>query len=120
MTHRSILIVLAATAALAGCARLNERAYGTWLDTYGMPPVGSRQAVPEPQASELRAQIAQLQAQAETVRVKMSAEKDRVRRFAYLKQLRDIGDQQRPLDELLHFGPKPSLLAVPSPGDAGA
>jgi hypothetical protein len=106
-----VVLLLAASATLAGCAGWDRRSYGSWLDTYGMPPPGSRQQVAEPQASQLRAQIAELQSEAEAVRIKMAGEPDRVKRYAYLKQLRDIGDKQRPLDKLLHLGPKdPGLL----------
>ena len=117
---KRILIVLAATAALAGCARWEDRFHGSWLDTYGIPPPATRQMVAEPQAAELRTQISQLQVQAEEIRTKMALEKDRVKRYAYLKQLEAIGDKERPLDHLLHFGPTAPILPLADPGDPGA
>ena len=115
-----ILFVLAASAALAGCARWDERFHGSWLDTYAVPPLATPQVVAEPQASELRAQIAQLKAQAEAIRVKMATEKDREQRFVYLKQLEAIGDKERPLDDLLHLGPTKPALPTADPSDPGA
>ena len=115
-----ILLILAATAALAGCARFDQRFHGSWLDTYGVPPPGSRQQVAEPQASQLRAQIADLDAQAEVIRVKLAGETDRVKRYAYLDQLKEIGDRKRPLDDLLHLGPKAPELPLADPSDPGA
>jgi predicted nucleic acid-binding Zn-ribbon protein len=85
-----------------------------------MPPPGSRQQVAEPQASQLRAQIAQLDAQAEAIRVKLAGETDRVKRYAYLDELKQIGDRKRPLDDLLHLGPQAPQMPVEEPGDAGA
>jgi ABC-type uncharacterized transport system auxiliary subunit len=117
--HR-ILIALAACATLAGCARFEERSHGSWLDTYGMPPPATRQMVAEPQATQLRTQIAQIEAQAEAIRVKLALEKDRIKRYAYLRQLRDLDDQQRPLDELLHLGPQRPFVPLLEPGNAGA
>ena len=118
--YRPVLITLAACSALAGCARLDQRFHGSWLETFGKPPPSSRQQVAEPQASQLRAQIAELNAQAEVIRVKMAGEPDRVKRYAYLEQLKRIGDRKRPLDDLLHLGPKAPGLPVPDPGDPGA
>ena len=120
MSFQRVLILIAASAALSGCARLDQRFWGSWLDTYGMPPPASRQQVAEPEATQLRQQIAELRAEAEVIRVKMAEEPDRVKRYAYLKQLRDIGDKQRPLDERLHLGPKPSMLPGLEPANAGA
>jgi hypothetical protein len=115
------LLALAAAAALAGCAQWNERVYGSWLDTYGVPPPGVRQAVPEPQASELRTQIAALETQAEALRVKLAGEPDRVKRFALMRELRDIGDRETELDVQLHLGPQaPLLRRIVSPPKRGA
>ena len=115
-----ILVFLAATAALAGCARFDQRFHGSWLDSYGVPPPGSRQQVAEPEASQLRAQSADLDAQAEAIRVKLADEKDRVKRYDYLAQLKKIGDKRRPLDALLHLGPAAPEPFLPEPGDPGA
>jgi len=117
---KRIFLVLAASAALAGCARWDERFHGSWLDTYGVPPLATPQMVAEPQASELRTQITQLKAQAEAIRVKMASEKDREKRFVYLRQLEAIGDKERPLDDLLHLGPTKPALPSPDPSDPGA
>jgi hypothetical protein len=120
LSSQRIIISLAAAAALSGCARLDQRFYGSWLDTYGMPPPASRQQVPEPQATQLRTQIAELESQAETIRVQMAKEPDRVKRYAYLKQLKQIRDKEYPLDQLLHLGPTAPELPGVEPGNAGA
>ena len=106
---KRILLVLCASAALAGCSA--NRSYGSWLDTFGVPP-RSGYAVDAAEAAALNARIAQLEAQGETVRVKLASEPDRVRRIEYLKELRAIYDQVQPLRHRLLFGPTP-LPAIP-------
>lgn len=120
MSQRTFL-AFATVAALAGCAQWNERVYGSWLDTLGVPPPGVRQAVPEPRAAELRTQIAGLETQAEALRVKLAQEPDRVKRFALMRELRDVGDRQLELDHELHLGPEaPLLRRLVSPARSGA
>jgi len=100
---KRLLLVLCACAALAGCSA--NRSYGSWLDTYGLPPRGGA-AVDPAQAAALRAEIARLEAEGEAVRVKLAGEPDRVRRIAYLRELREIHDRVQPLREALLFGPQ--------------
>ena len=94
-----IALVLLASVAVAGCARFQERSYGSWLDTYGVPPRTAAAL-----DAQSRAQLQQLDAQAEALRVKLASEPDRVKRIAYLKELRDIGDEQSRLDRARRFG----------------
>jgi len=97
------LSILAAALALAGCASFDQMSHGSWLDH-----VGQRKAARYPLSAEetqgLKAQAAQLQAHAEAVRLKLAAEKDRVQRIAYLRQLEDIGDDLRPIEKVLRAG----------------
>ena len=113
MTHvpmKSILLALCASAALAGCSA--NRSYGSWLDTFGMPP-RSAPAVDAAQAAAWRAEIARLDAQSEALRVKLATEPDRVRRIAYLEELRALHDRAQPLRHALLFGPVPPASAPP-------
>lgn len=100
---KQILLALCACAALAGCA---NRFHGSWLDTVGVPPRNAP-AMDPAQAAALRAEIARLEAQGEAVRVKLATEPDRVRRIAYLEELRAIYDQVHPMQRTLRFGPTP-------------
>ncbi|AMO23823.1 hypothetical protein GCM10027034_35490 [Ramlibacter solisilvae] len=84
---------------LAGCAGLDDRSHGSWLDSVGRPP--ARADIGADAAKELGAQIQQLRAQAEAIRISMAHEGDRVRRVDYLKQLEALGDQLRPLEQAL-------------------
>ena len=117
MTHvpmKRILLALCACAALAGCSA--NRSYGSWLDTYGMPP-RSGPAIDAAEAAALRAEIARLDAQGENLRVKLATEPDRVRRIAYLRELRALHDRAQPLRQVLLFGhtPVPSLPRATGP-----
>jgi hypothetical protein len=112
---KRILLVLLATTALSGCARLaSNLSYGSWLDTYGVPPRSVPAADPQAQA-----RLQALDAQAEALRVKLATEPDRVKRIAYLRELRDIGDQQRPLARDLRFGRVPMTPPTQSPEAGG-
>jgi hypothetical protein len=115
---KTVLALSCAALMLAGCARFNERAYGSWLDSVGMPaPASARLSPEETKAFQLEAD--RLHAEAETVRVKMGSEKDRVRRIAYLKALRDIDDRLVPVERALRSGPTPLTLPTPEPASAG-
>ena len=111
---KRILLVLCACAAVAGCTA--NRSYGSWLDSFGMPS-RSGPAVDAAEAAALRTEIARLEAQGEAVRVKLATEPDRVRRIAYLRELRAIHDRVRPLQQVLLFGPTlpPALPFTPAP-----
>ena len=100
------LATLFAALALAGCTTAqswDQFSYGSWLDH-----VGERKAARHPfapgQEQAVREQADALRARADTVRDSMAREKDRVRRIAYLRELRDIGDQLRPLETQLREG----------------
>jgi hypothetical protein len=97
------LSILAAALALAGCASIDQMSYGSWLDH-----VGQRKAARYPLSADerqaLQGRAAQLQANADAVRLKLAAEKDRVQRIAYLRQLEDIGDDLRPIERTLRSG----------------
>jgi hypothetical protein len=99
------LTSVAACIALAGCAQLEQTSYGSWLDRIGQPvPAGARPT--GPQAEAMRAQAAQLHAQADTIRTKLAVEPDRVRRVEYMRELREIGDRLNPLEQALRYGPQ--------------
>jgi hypothetical protein len=101
------LTSVAACVALAGCAQLEQSSYGSWLDRVGQPaPASVRPAGAEAQA--MRAQAAQLHAQADTIRTKLALEPDRVRRVEYMRELRDIGDRLNPLERALRYGSQPA------------
>ena len=112
-------VALCAALTLSGCARFSERSYGSWLDTYGMPQPTTARISPE-EAKSYQAESERLSAQAEEVRVKLASEKNRVQRIAYLKELREIGDRQAPLDQALHYGLTPMTPPTQQPSDPGA
>ena len=114
-----ILLLLCASLTLAGCARLADRSYGSWLDREGVPP---RVAAPlEPaHATALRTEARQLELQAETLRVKLAVEPDRVKRVDMRRELREIYDRVTPIQHALRHGPTPTLQPTASPSDPGA
>jgi hypothetical protein len=109
---KSLVPILCALT-LAGCAGVNDRSYGSWLGAMGRPV--ARGDISADGAKELAAQVQSLQKQAETIRVRMAHESDRVKRVEYLRELQAIGDQLRPLQQALlqgGFAP-PTPLAGP-------
>lgn len=103
---KSIPILCLAAVALAGCAGPDYWDHGDWLDHVSVRPEHPvAHSAAERQA--LMVQSDQLRAQAEAVRVKLAAEKSREQRIAQLKQLRDIGDNLRPVENALQGGPMP-------------
>ena len=98
---------------LAGCAGVNDRSYGSWLDAMGRPP--ARGEISAEAAKDLAAQVERLRAEAEAIRISMAHEADRVKRIEYLRRLEAIGDQLRPLEQALRQGgfPAPTEPAEP-------
>jgi hypothetical protein len=111
---KRILLVLLASTALAGCARLADRSYGSWLDSFGIAPRTVPEADPQAQAK-----LQQLDAQAEAIRVKLASETDRVKRIGYLRDLRDIGDEQRAIARDLRYGRVPMTFPYGWPDRRG-
>lgn len=97
------LPIVAACALLSGCNTAQRLSYGSWLDH-----VGERKAARYPLSEEekqaLGKQAAELHAQADVIRVKLAAEKDRTQRIAYMRRLEDIGDDLRPVERMLRDG----------------
>jgi hypothetical protein len=116
---RFALIVCLGVTALAGCAGPEHWDHGEWLDRVSVRPAKPVQHTPEEQQA-LRAESQELQAQAEALRVKMASEKNRDHRIDQLKQLEQIGDEQRVVDKSLQGGPMPYRgLPIPQPADGG-
>ena len=115
---KTAFTVFCAALALTGCARFNSFSYGSWLDEVGRPKPTNVRLTPE-QFATYRAEADRLGAEAEAIRVKLASETNRVRRIEYLQELRDIGDRQAPVQEILHFGLVPPALPTPEPGNAG-
>jgi hypothetical protein len=99
----STIFALAAFTTLAGCSSVAHMSYGSWLDH-----VGERHAPRYPFSADekqaLGAKADELHARADSVRLKMASEKDRVQRVAYLHQLDDISAEVRPIEKQLRAG----------------
>jgi hypothetical protein len=114
MKYATLLI---AALVLSGCARWSDRFHGSWLDEVGKParPV---QAMPEVDAAALTAEAIKLRGDAEAIRAKLAGEKDRVRRFAYMRELQAMDDRlhsiERVLQEAGRAVPAAGLRAVPA------
>jgi hypothetical protein len=94
-----LLLILPAVL-LAGCSAMADRSYGSWLDRMGTEPA-------VPMTAEAAEQSARLRAQAEVIRAQLAVEKDRVRRIAYYRQLRDIGEELRAVERVIRPVPLP-------------
>jgi hypothetical protein len=94
-----LLLVLPALL-LAGCASVADRSYGSWLDRMGREPA-------IPLSAEAAQHATRLRAQAEVIRAQLAVEQDRVRRIAYYRQLRDIGDELRTVERVIRPVPLP-------------
>jgi hypothetical protein len=98
-----LLPILAAASLLAGCNTVQRISYGSWLDHIGERKA-ARFPLTEDEKQALSKQAVDLHAQADAVRVKLAAEKDRTQRIAYMRRLEDIGDDLRPVEKLLRDG----------------
>jgi hypothetical protein len=104
---------------LAGCAGPDYWEHGEWLDHVSVRPEHPVQHSAEEQQA-LQTEADQLRSQAEAIRVKLAAEKRRDVRISQMKQLKDIGDNLRPVERALQGGPMPYPgLPTAQPGDAG-
>ena len=97
------LLALLCALALAGCAGLNDRSYGSWLENVGKPPAKIVPLTPERTAS-LQSEAAQLRAESDALRSRLAVERDRVRRVEYIRELRDLGDRLHPIEQALRNG----------------
>jgi hypothetical protein len=88
------LLLLVPAILLAGCSAMSDRSYGSWLDRMGSEPA-------IPLSAEAAQQSARLRARAEVIRAQLAVEKDRVRRVAYYRQLRDIGEELRTVERVI-------------------
>jgi hypothetical protein len=94
---KKILLVLSCALALAGCA---SRQYGSWLDDIGKLP-NPRVAMSDEEARDLKAEAIELRAEANAIRIKLAAEKDRVQRYRYYSEIRKIDDSLAPIERRL-------------------
>jgi hypothetical protein len=116
---KSILTFCFGGLLLAGCANPDYWDHGEWLDHVSVRPEHPVQHSDQEQQA-LQSEADQLRAQAEAIRVKLASEKSRDERIAQMKQLKDIGDNLRPVENALQGGPIPYRgLPIPQPGDAG-
>lgn len=97
------LAPLAVAVALAGCALVDDRSYGSWLDHVGERKV-ARYPFTDQERAALQAKAAQLEARADGVRLQLAGEKDRVKRIAYMHELEDIGGDLQPVQQALREG----------------
>lgn len=109
------LALLLAAAALAGCSSLKQQSHGSWLDRVGRPRPAAH-APAAGQAQAVREQQASLQARADALRVKLAAEPDRVQRIAYFRQLMNLGDELRGLEEAARAG-RTERRRLPTPAE---
>jgi hypothetical protein len=94
------LLLLTLAVLLAGCSAVADRSYGSWLDRMGTEPA-------IPLTADALQHATRLRAQAEVIRAQLAVEKDRVRRIAYYRQLRDIGDELRSVERVIRPVPLP-------------
>jgi hypothetical protein len=116
---KPILTFCFATALLCGCAGPDYWDHGEWLDHVSVRPEHPVQHSAQEQQA-LKTEADQLRTQAEAIRVTLAAEKSREQRIAQRKQLKDIGDNLRPVENALEGGPMPYRgLPTAQPGDGG-
>jgi hypothetical protein len=108
------LPLLALVLALAGCSSLEHMSYGSWLEEVGDRKPAAYPLTPE-EKQVLRTRADQLHARADDIRLKLSGEKDRVQRVAYMRQLEDIGRDLRPIDRELRRGGTDNRRYPPPP-----
>lgn len=108
------LTFLAAALVLAGCSSLDHRSYGSWLEHVGEKKT-ARYPFSADESAALKAQAAQLHANADALRLKLAGEKDRVQRIAYMHQLEDIGNDLGPIEKKLRAGGTDSRRYAPPP-----
>jgi hypothetical protein len=115
------LTLCLAALALSGCAGgVEQWGHGDWLDRVSVRPEHPVAHTPEEQ-QVLRAEADRLKGEGEAVRQQIAAEKSRVRRFAGLQRLKEIGDELRPVESALQGGPLPARYQPePAHGASGA
>lgn len=97
------LLVLAGAVSLAGCAGVREHTYGNWLESVGRPVPASVPLSAEA-AQGVRAELASLRVEAESLRMRLAAEPSRVQRIAYYRQLDELGTRIVSLQQTLRSG----------------
>lgn len=111
---KTVSVLLCAMLALAGCAtKLEERSHGSWLDQMGKPKPDAGQLTAAERV-QMGQELSALQQEAEATRAKLAAETSRLKRIEYLRELRDLGDEARPIQQALREGkqlpPKPVFV----------
>src|SRR4051812_41707064 len=104
------LLALVGVIALSGCA---SREYGSWLEDVGKLP-NPRVQMAEQEAAALTADAVRLRADAETLRLRIQAEPDRVERMKRLVELKSVNDELVPIEQRLTDAGRLSRAKTPA------